>query len=321
MADKPKILLTRRYPDAVERRARELFDVRGNPDDDIWPGAGLLDHADGCDGILASSTDRLDAGLIKRLPDRVAIVASFSVGLDHVDLDAAKRRGLVITNTPGVLTDATADIALLLILAAARRAGEGERLVREGNWRSWSPTQLLGTEVTGKRLGIVGMGRIGQAVARRARGFGMEIHYFNRRRLDPAEEAGATFHADLESLLAQSQFLSLHCPATPQTRHLLNRRTLAALPDGAIVVNTARGSIVDDAALIDALRSGKLAAAGLDVFDNEPDIHPAYRELDNAFLLPHLGSASVETRNAMGFCALDNLSAFFDGRPPPNRAA
>ena len=314
-------MLTRRYPDAVERRARETFEVCDNPADDVFTSGELATRAVGCNGILASSTERFDAALIDALPATVNIVASFSVGLDHVDLQAAERRGLVVTNTPGVLTNATADIALLLMLAAARRAGEGYRLVRGGEWTSWAPTQLLGTDVTGKRLGIVGMGRIGQAVARRARGFDMEIHYYNRRRLDPQEEAGATFHASLETLLARSQFLSLHCPATPETHHLLDRRTLAALPDGAIVVNTARGAIVDDEALIDALRSGKLAAAGLDVFANEPDIHPDYRTLDNVFLLPHLGSASVEARNAMGFCALNNLSAFFDGNAPPNRAA
>ena len=319
MPDKPRILLTRRFPDAVEQRARRDFLVEANPSDAIYSAHELLERAVGCDGILLTATERLDRSLVDRLPDSVRIAATFSVGYDHIDLEAAKSRGLVITNTPGILTDATADVAFLLLLAAARRAGEGERLVRADQWKYWSPIQLLGTDITGKRLGIVGMGRIGQAVARRARGFDMEVHYHNRRRLDPSIEAGAIFHSSLESLLAKAQFLSLHCPATPETHHLINQQTIALLPRGAIVVNTARGSIVNDGALIAALRSGQLAAAGLDVFENEPAIHPAYRTLDNVFLLPHLGSASVETRDAMGFCALDNLTTFFQGQKPPNQ--
>ncbi len=247
------------------------------------------------------------------------MIATFSVGTDHIDLAAAKARGIAVSNTPGVLTDATADIAFLLLLGAARRASEGERLIREGRWEGWAPTQLVGVHVTGKRLAILGMGRIGQAVARRARGFDMEIHYHNRRRLPADEEVGAIYHADADDLLSVADFLSIHSPATPETHHWLNAERIARLPDRAVVINTARGSVVDDEALIAALRSGKLAAAGLDVFENEPRLHPGYAALPNTFLLPHLGSATDQTRDAMGFTALDNLDAFFAGRELPNR--
>jgi len=220
-----------------------------------------------------------------------------------------------------VLTDATADIALLLMLGAARRAHEGEAIVRDGSWKSWATTFMLGTHMTGKRLGILGMGRIGQAVAKRARGFDMTIHYSNRRRLAPELEQGAIFHADPNELLPHSDFLSINCPASPETHHFLNAERIAKLPDGAVVVNTARGAVVDDEALIVALKSGKVAAAGLDVYENEPNLNPGYRPLKNTFLLPHLGSATVETRNAMGFKCLDNLDAFFAGKAPPDRVA
>lgn len=241
--------------------------------------------------------------------------------MDHCDLAAARTRGLIVTNTPDVLSDATAEIAMLLMLGAARRAAEGEMLVRTGGWRDWSPSFMVGTQVTGKRLGIIGMGRVGQVVARRARGFGMEIHYHNRRRLDAEAETGAIYHDDLNDLLAASQFLSIHCPATDDSRGLLNAERIARLPDGAVVVNTARGAVVDDDALIAALRSGKLAGAGLDVFNNEPAIDARYKELWNAFLLPHVGSATAETRIAMGDRALDNLDAIIAGREPWDRVA
>ena len=248
-------------------------------------------------------------------------MATFSVGHEHIDLAACKKRGIAVGNTPDVLTDATADIALLLMLGAARRAYEGERLVREATWGAWGPTSMLGTHVTGKRLGIYGMGRIGQAVAKRARAFDMQIHYHNRTRLAPELEQGAVFHAVAEDILPYSDFLSINAPSSPDTNGFLNAKRIALLPDGAIVVNTARGPLVDDEALIAALKSGKLAGAGLDVFTGEPKIHPGYRPLQNTFLLPHLGSATVETRNAMGFKALDNLDAFFAGRPLPARVA
>ncbi|MGZ6162842.1 MAG: NAD(P)-dependent oxidoreductase, partial [Myxococcaceae bacterium] len=228
-------------------------------------------------------------------------------------------RGLVMSNTPEVLTDATAEIALLLLLGAARRAYEGQELLRSGGWTGWGPTQLMGRQLSGKRLGVVGMGRIGQAMARRARGFGVEIHYTDQRRLPPEKEEGAIFHPSVDALLPVSELLSLHAPSTPETRHLLDARRLALLPRGAIVVNTARGDLVDDEALIAALRSGQVGAAGLDVFQGEPALHPGYRSLPNTFLLPHMGSATIETREAMGFRALDNVDAVLSGRPAPDR--
>lgn len=313
---KPSLLLTRKLPDAVEARAVRDYRATLNPDDTPLTGADLAARAVaiGADGILCSAGDRLDAAAIAALPDRVRILATFSVGTDHIDLNAAKARGLTVSNTPDVLTDATADVALLLLLGAARRASEGERMIRAGAWTGWTPTQLMGTHVGGKRLAILGMGRIGQAVAVRARAFGMTIHYSNRSRLAPEREQGAVFHADPEAMLEHAQVLSLHCPATAETTHWLNAARIARLPVGAIVVNTARGAVVDDAALIAALKDGRIAAAGLDVFENEPNLNPAYRDLPNTFLLPHLGSATVETRNAMGFRALDNLDAFFNER-------
>jgi lactate dehydrogenase-like 2-hydroxyacid dehydrogenase len=303
----------------VEARLRDSFEARFNDDDRVYTQEELLDLAQGADAILPSHTERLDANLIGQLPDSVRAICSFSVGYDHIDLQAAKARGIVVTNTPDVLSDATAEIAMLLMLGAARRAHEGEHLIRTATWKEWSPTYRLGIQVTGKRLGIIGMGRVGQVLAKRARGFEMEIHYFNRRRLDPATEAGATYYSTVEELLPRCDFVSIHCPATPDTRHLMNAERLALLPDGAILVNTARGAVVDDDALIAALSSGKLFAAGLDVYNGEPNIDPRYRELQNTFLLPHIGSATRETRDAMGFRALDNLDAIMAAREPGDR--
>jgi lactate dehydrogenase-like 2-hydroxyacid dehydrogenase len=259
--------------------------------------------------------------VIDRLPQSVRILANFSVGFDHVDIDAAKRRGLVVTNTPEVLSDATAEVTILLMLGAARRASEGERLVRDRTWKDWSPAFMVGTQVTGKRLGIVGLGRVGQVVARRARGFDMTIHYHNRRRLPPDQEQGAIFHPTPEELMPNCDFLAFHCVSTPETQRMLNAERIALLPDGAVVVNASRGAVVDDEALIEALKSGKVAAAGLDVYNNEPNVHPGYLDLPNTFLMPHIGSATKETRDAMGFRALDNLDAFFAGREPGDRVA
>ena len=318
-AGRPVILLTRRLPEAVEARASRDYAAILNPNDAALSGAAIAGRAAGADAVLCCAGDRLDAEAIAALPGRVKLLATFSVGTDHIDLAAAKARGLIVTNTPDVLTDATADIALLLILGAARRASEGERMIRADGWTGWTPTQLMGTHIGGKRLGIVGMGRIGQAVAHRARAFGMAIHYSNRRRLPPDIEQGAVYHADPEAMLPVSDVLSLHFPATAETRHWLNADRIGRLPPGAILVNTARGSVVDDTAVIAALRAGRLAAAGLDVFENEPNLHPGYRDLPNSFLLPHLGSATVETRNAMGFKALDNIDAVLAGQAPPNR--
>jgi len=321
MSGKPIVVVGRKLPEAVEARLRRDYRPQLNEDDRLLSTDELVKRLAGADALLACHTERLDAATIRRLPDSVRIVANFSVGVDHVDLAAAKARGLVVTNTPDVLSAATAEIALLLMLGAARRASEGERLIRAGAWKSWSPTFMLGTGVSGRRLGIVGMGRVGQAFARLVRGLDMDLHYYNRQRL-PAEQAyGATYHESIDDLLPHCDFLSLHCPATPETADLLNVARIARLPDGAIVVNTARGAIVDESALIAALRSGKLAAAGLDVFKNEPNIRPEFRDLSMVFLLPHLGSATRQTRDAMGFRALDNLDAHFAGRPPRDRVA
>lgn len=319
MPSKPSLLVTRAMPDDVISRLKQDYDARLNADDTLWNKEELLQRAIGCQAILCTSTEKMDAATIGALPDEVKIIATYSVGFEHIDLTAAKDKGILVTNTPDVLTNATADVAMLLILAAARRAYEGERLVREDKWTGWKPNFLVGTEVTGKRLGIFGMGRIGEAVARRARGFDMKIHYSKRQRLSAEQEQGAVYHETLEAMLPHCDFLSIHCPSTPETHHILDKEHLALMPNGAIVVNTARGNVVEDAALIDALKSGKIAAAGLDVFENEPWINPAYRDLPNTFLLPHVGSATIETRNAMGFKCLDNLDAFFKGDAPPDR--
>jgi len=321
MPSRPAVLVTRKLPDAVTKRLLVTYKARTNAEDNLYSAADLLAKAAGADALLPCPTDKLTAEVIDALPDSVRIISTFSVGHEHIDLDRARRRGIVVTNTPDVLTDATADIALLLILGAARRAHEGEAMVRQAGWGAWAPTGMLGIHVTGKRLGILGMGRIGQAVAQRARGFNMTIHYSNRRRLPAELEHGANYHASADEMLPNCDFLSINTPATPETYHFLDERRIGLLPDGAVVVNTARGTVVDDAALIAALKSGKLAAAGLDVFEGEPNINPAYRPLTNTFLLPHLGSATHETRNAMGFKCLDNLDAFFAGREPPDRVA
>lgn len=320
---KPAVLVTRKLPEEVEARIAELFDATLNPHDRPYDGAALIAACQGMAGVMPCHTERFDPEVIGSLPDSVRVIANVSVGVDHVDLDAARSRGIVVTNTPDVLNDATVEIALLLMLGAARRAAEGERLVRTREWRDWSPAFMVGTQVTGKRLGIIGMGRVGQVMARRAaRGLDMEVHYFNRRRLPPDLEHGATFHPRLETMLPLCDFLSLHCPATPETRGLLNAERIALLPRGAIVVNTSRGAVVDDDALAAGLRSGHLAAAGLDVYNDEPNVDSRYLEQWNAFLLPHIGSATRETRIAMGMRAIDNLEAVLcRGEEAPHRVA
>ena len=318
MPDPRRILCTRRMPPNVDARLVRDYDATLNPEDRIYSADALLSASEGQDGVLCAGGDPMNEGVIERLPESVRIIATYSVGHEHVAVEAARARGIVVTNTPDVLNDATADIAMLCLLGAARRGAEADRMVRAGAWVGWHSTMMLGVQVTGKRLGIFGMGRIGRAVARRARGFDMEVHYCNRNRLAPDLESGAIWHEAPESMLAVSEFLSINAPSSPDTRKFLNAERIALLPDGAVVVNTARGDLVDDDALIGALRSGKVAAAGLDVFAGEPNVDPRYRELDNTFLLPHIGSASHETRDAMGFCCLDNLDAFFAGRPCPN---
>ncbi len=318
---KPVVLVTRKLPDAVEDRLRRDYNPILNPTDRLYTSEEIIARAAEADAILPCHTEQFNADIIARLPKRVRAIANFSVGYDHVDIKAAKARGLIVTNTPEVLSDATAELTMMLMLGAARRASEGERLVRTREWKDWSPSFMVGTQVTGKRLGIIGFGRVGRVVARRARGFDMEVHYNDLQRLPTDLEEGAIFHPTPEDLLPHCDFLALHCVASPQTIKLLNAKRIALLPDGAIVVNASRGVVIDDDALIAALKSGKLTAAGLDVYNNEPDIHPEYRKLTNVFLMPHIGSATKETRDGMGFRALDNLDAIFAGREPRDRVA
>ncbi|NQW01060.1 MAG: D-glycerate dehydrogenase [Rhodospirillales bacterium] len=317
----PRLLLSRHYPEAVIARARRDYQVVLPEHDASANGDALIEQLQGVDGALISASNRFTATIFARLPAEVKIIASYSVGYEHVDLDAAKAKGVVITNSPDVLNDATADTALLLLLAASRRARECLQMVLNGDWVGWSPTHLLGKQPTGKRLGIIGMGRIGRAMAERCRALGMDIHYHNRSRLAADLEGDATYHATADELFRVADFLSIHCEMTPATTKLVNARTIALMPDAPVIVNTARGGIVDDEALLAALKSGRVAAAGLDVFDGEPKLHPGYLKAPTAFLLPHIGSATLDTRNAMGFRALDNLDAYFAGREPGDRLA
>ncbi len=318
---KPVVLVTRKLPEAVEARLSRDYSPIFNPEDRRYSTEELLQKSEGTDAMLPCHTENLSADVIAKLSSTVRAIANFSVGVDHCDLNAAKEKGIIVTNTPDVLTDATAEIAILCLLGAARRASEGERLIRERQWNTWSPDFMVGTQVTGKRIGIIGMGRVGQVTAKRARGFDMQVHYYNRSRLPEALEHGAVFHESLSTLLPISDFLALHCPSTPETQDLVNEALIAQLPKGAILVNTARGNVIDEDALIDALRSGRLRAAGLDVYKNEPAIREEFSQLENLFALPHIGSATFETRDAMGFRALDNLDAVFSGQEPKDRVA
>jgi lactate dehydrogenase-like 2-hydroxyacid dehydrogenase len=313
---KPTLLVTRRLPPAVEARATAEFDARLTASDVPIPDVAA--RAAGAEAILTCPGDHFDAGLIAALPPSVKVIATFSVGHDHIDVAAAAARGIAVCNTPDVLSVATAETALLLILAASRRAGQGERLIRSGNWHGWSPTQLLGVGAVGRRLGIFGMGRIGRELSRLARGLGMTIHYRDVARLPPALEGDAIFHDTDASFLGSCDVLSLNAPGGEGTYHWLNAARIALLPRGAVVVNAARGMLVDDAALIAALRSGQVGFAGLDVFEGEPKLNPGYLELEHVVLLPHLGSATVATRDAMGFLALDGIAAVLSGRKPGN---
>ncbi len=321
MPDRPTLLIPRKLPDAVEARAARDYQVRPNPEDRVFSEDELIAACQDVDAVMPCHSEKFTAEVIAALPERLKVIANYSVGVDHVDLEAAKQRGVIVTNTPDVLSDATAEIAILLMLGAARRASEGDRMVREGRWQHWSPAFMVGRQVTGKRLGIVGMGRVGQVTAERARGLDMEIHYHNRRRLEPGLEQGAVFHDSLESLLAVADVLSLHCPVTDDSRGMMDAAAFARLPEGAIFVNTARGALVDEDALIAALDSGRLFAAGLDVFRTEPGGNPELARRENVFVLPHVGSATADTRDAMGFRALDNLDAVFAGRAPRDRVA
>jgi lactate dehydrogenase-like 2-hydroxyacid dehydrogenase len=318
---KKTLVITRRLPEAVESRSARDYNARLNARDKLYTREELIEIAEGADALLITGLDLMTPEVLSRLPQSVKVIATLSVGFDHIDLAAAAARRIMVTNTPEVVTDATADLTILLLLAASRRAHEGDRLLHSGQWLDPRPTELLGWQLTGKNLGIFGMGRIGQAVAQRARAFGMNIHYTNPHRLAPELERGATFHVDAHDLLRISQFFTMHAPGNKQTAHFLNARTIALLPQGAIIVNAARGMLVDDDALIAALRIHRIAAAGLDVYNNEPHLRPEYLTLPNVFLLPHLGTATIDARTNMGMRALDNLDAALSGRTPPDRVA
>jgi len=319
---RPTVIVTRRLPVPVEERLAAQFDARLNRDDHPFTTAELQDALRGADALLPTVTDRLNAAVLATEPLRAKILANYGVGFNHIDVNVAKTRGLVVTNTPDVLTDDTADDAVMLMLMVARRAGEGERQVRAGAWTGWGPTHMLGTKVSGKTLGLVGLGRIGRAVARRAHhGFGMRLIFHDPYPPPPAvaAELGAEPKASVDEVLREADFVSLHSPATPETRHLIDARRLALMKRGAFLINTARGDIVDEAALVEALKRGTIAGAALDVFEREPLVPAELRTLENVVLLPHLGSATAETRAAMGLRALENLTAFFAGAPPRDR--
>ena len=305
-----KILITRKLIKSSEEYASSIFDIKLNEEDKLLTKDELIDKSSDCDGILSSLTEKLDADVISKLSDKVKIISNFAVGFGNIDPDAAKKRNIIVTNTPDVLTDATAEIAMLVLLGAARRAKEGIEWVNKKNWK-WSSTFLMGKQLSGSRLGILGMGRVGRAVADRARAFGMKIHYYNRSRLNKNLEKNAVYHKSIESLLSVSDFFSINCPSTKETKHIINNKTIKCFPNGAVVSNSARGDMIDDDAMVDALKNGKIFALGLDVYNGEPDIHPDYLTLPNVFVLPHLGSATKKTRIAMADLAINNIDEFF----------
>jgi glyoxylate reductase len=318
---KPLVIVTRKLPDVVETRMMELFDSRLSADDHSMTREELLAAAQQADVLVPTVTDRIDAELITQAGPRLKLIASFGTGTDHIDLAAARAKGVTVTNTPGVLTEDTADMTMALILAATRRLVEGERLVRRGRWQGWGPTLMLGQRLGGKRLGIVGMGRIGQAVARRARGFGLSIHYHNRRRVPESveQELEATYWESLDQMLARMDVISVNCPHTPATYHLLSARRLKLLRPQCTLVNTSRGEVIDEEALTRMLAAREIAGAGLDVFEREPAINPKLLKLDNVVLLPHMSSATLEGRIDMGEKVIINIKTFIDGHRPPDR--
>ena len=305
-----KILITRRLLRSCEEKASKIFKANFNDNDELYSQNKVVEMSQGCDGILTSLTDKMDAETINKLPESVKIISNFAVGFGNIDLEAAKKRKIAVTNTPDVLTDATAEIGILLILGACRRASEGIESARQGGWK-WSADYLIGKQLTGSRLGILGMGRIGQKIAKVAKSLGMIIHYHNRSKLNEDKEQGATYHDTLKGLLSVSDVLSICCPASKETIDMINKETIEYLPKGAIVTNVARGDIVDDDAMIDALERRKVYAVGLDVYKNEPNLNPGYLKHKSAFILPHLGSATKDTRTAMANLAIDNLDEFF----------
>ncbi|MDP7381519.1 MAG: D-glycerate dehydrogenase [Alphaproteobacteria bacterium] len=318
---KPLVIVTRKLPDAIETRMMELFNVRLNLDDEPFSRARMVEAVQAADVLVPTVTDRIDAGILEQASDKLRLIASFGTGVDHIDVAAARARGMTVTNTPGVLTEDTADMTMALILAVPRRLVAGERLMRAGQWRGWSPTSMLGNRIHGKRLGIVGMGRIGQAVARRARGFGLSIHYHNRRPVHAEIEAEleATYWDNLDQMLARMDIISINCPHTPATYHLISPRRLALIQPHAFIVNTSRGEVIDENALVHALQNRDLAGAGLDVFEHEPQVNPKLLELENVVLMPHMGSATIEGRIDMGEKVIINIRAFMDQHAPPDR--
>jgi lactate dehydrogenase-like 2-hydroxyacid dehydrogenase len=319
---KPKVVITRRIPAACEEEAARRFEVQLNRDDVALTGAQLQDAVRNADGLLPTVTDKLSAEILGVEPLRLKIIANFGVGFNNIDVNAAQAHGITVTNTPDVLTDDTADLAMTLLLMSARRAAEGDRHVRHGQWTGWRPTHMLGAKVSGKTLGLIGFGRIARAVAKRAHfGFGMQVIFHDPfpPKPDEARALGAERRESIERVLSESDFVSLHCPATPETRHLINATRLGQMQKHALLINTARGDVVDEAALIDALRTGAIAGAGLDVFEKEPSVPEALLAFDNVTLLPHLGSATLETRVAMGLRAIENLTLYFAGQPVRDR--
>ena len=305
-----KILITRKLIQSSEEMAEKIFNVNLNEEDRLLTKDELIEKSADCDGILSSLTEKFDADVISKLSDKVKIISNFAVGFGNIDIDAAKKKNIVVTNTPDVLTDATAEIAMLILLGAARRAKEGIEAAHTKNWK-WTADFLMGKQMTGARLGILGMGRIGRAVADRARSFGMKIHYFNRSRLSKDLEKDSVYHESLESLLSVSDFFSINCPATKETKQIINKESIKFFPDGAVVSNSARGDMIDDKAMTEALKSGKIYSLGIDVYNGEPNIHPDYLTLPNVFVLPHLGSATKKTRTAMADLAVNNLRDYF----------
>ena len=306
-----KVLVTRKLLKFNEERIKKLWNANLNSNDEIYSSKKLIDLSKDCDAILSSIADKIDENVINKLSDKVKIISNFAVGFGNIDIEAAKKRNIVVTNTPDVLTDATAEIAMLLILGASRRAPEGMKLAREKNWR-WSADFLIGKQLSGSRLGILGMGRIGRAVAKRAKAFGMEIHYHNRTKLNSAMEQGAIYHKNVKSLFSVSDILSINCPATNETKNIINKKTLDFFPEGAVITNSARGDMIEDEAMVEALKSRKIYALGLDVYKGEPNIHPDYLNHPNAFVLPHLGSATEKTRTDMANLAISNIEDFFN---------
>jgi glyoxylate reductase len=318
---KPKVIVTRKLPDSVETRMRELFDTELNISDEPFTRKALVEAVGRCDVLASTITDTIDASLIEKAGERLKLIANFGAGVDHIDVVAANARGIQVTNTPGVLTDDTADLTLTLLMATLRRVIEGANAVQAGEFTGWAPTWMLGRRLAGKRLGIIGMGRIGTAVARRARAFGLQIHYHNRKPVSSrvAEDLEATYWDSLDQMMARMDIISVHSPHTPATYHLLSARRLKLMPAHAVLINTARGEIIDEQALADMLAEGRLAGAGLDVFEHEPRINPKLLKQPNAVLLPHMGSATVEARVDMGEKVIINIKTWMDGHRPPDR--